>query len=175
MPESVDNRVNRIRLLVLGITTAAILGFVNFEIVGKERIINEGKTILLKLAPRDPRSLLQGDYMALRYTLADNVAKAADTAGVTDGRAILELGKLDEAEFVAIYAGQQLADGQYLLRFRKRGEAVRLASDAYFFEEGKGGLYDDARFGELRVDSDGEAVLIGLRDSAGERLGPPLQ
>lgn len=172
MPEPVDKRASRVRLAVLSITTVAILGFVNFEIIDKERIIDDGTTILLRLAPRDPRSLLQGDYMALRYSMAGAVSKSADTSHVTDGRAIVELGKLGEAEFVALYDGQPLAEGQHLLRFRKRGETVRLASDAYFFEEGQGGAYDGARFGELRVNSDGEAVLIGLRNSAGERLGP---
>ena len=49
---------------------------------------------------------------------------------------------------------------------------MRLASDAYFFEEGQLAVYDRARFGELGVADDGEAVLTGLRDQQRERLGP---
>ncbi len=59
-------------------------------------------------------------------------------------------------------------------RYRKRGESVRLASDAYFFEEGTWKDYAGTRFGEIRVIEKGDAVLTGLRDSEGERLGPPL-
>jgi uncharacterized membrane-anchored protein len=174
MSNSILNLTDRTRLIVMGVMTAVILGFVNVEISSKERIISEGTTILLRIAPRDPRSLLQGDYMALRYSMVGAVASAADTAQVTDGRAIVELGEYDEASFVAIYGGQQLEQGQHLLRFRKRGESVRLASDAYFFEEGQWDVYSGARFGELRVNADGEAVLIGLRNSSGERLGLPV-
>lgn len=174
MSNSVLNLADRTRLIVLGVMTAVLLGFINFEITSKERIVREGTTILLRIAPRDPRSLLQGDYMALRYSMTGVVASAADTAQVTDGRAIVELGEHSEANFVAIYGGQQLEQGQHLLRFRKRGESVRLASDAYFFEEGQWDVYNGARFGELRVNADGEAVLTGLRNSIGERLGLPL-
>ncbi|MFX7329222.1 GDYXXLXY domain-containing protein, partial [Acinetobacter baumannii] len=33
----------------------------------KEMLLKEGQLVLLPLAPVDPRSLMQGDYMALRY------------------------------------------------------------------------------------------------------------
>ena len=46
-----------------------VLGVVNAAIVGKETIKREGDTVYLPLAPVDPRSLMQGDYMALRFTL----------------------------------------------------------------------------------------------------------
>jgi uncharacterized membrane-anchored protein len=47
---------------------------------------------------------------------------------------------------------------------------VRLASDAFFFEEGQGQTYQRARFGELRVADDGSAVLVGLRDEQHELM-----
>lgn len=152
--------------IVLVAMTVVILALVNVEIVGKERILRDGTTVLLRLAPVDPRSLLQGDYMALRYAMAREVASAARAAGVSDGRIVIELGENREARFVALYDGQALQASQALLRFRKRGDAVRLASDAYFFEEGQGQTWRNARFGELRVDADGDAVLVGLRDEA---------
>ena len=52
------------------------------------------------------------------------------------------------------------------------GETVRLASDAYFFEEGQWKTFESARYGELRVDDDGNAVLTGLRDENFQPLGP---
>ena len=162
------------RLVVMIVMTVIILGVVNFEIIIKERIVRSGTTVLLALAPRDPRSLLQGDYMALRYAMASDVAKEAGQKESTDGLAIIQLGEMDQASFVALYKGQQLAPGQHLLRYRKRGKSVRLASDAYFFEEGQWDVYSGAGFGEIRVNADGDAVLTALRDSAGERLGPPL-
>ena len=165
---------HRSRLLVLAVTSAAILVMINIQIANKQDILENGQTLLLKLAPRDPRSLLQGDYMALRYTMTDAVAQAARAAQISDGRIVVELAPNNEAGFVALYQGQALAQGQHVLRFRRRGESVRLASDAYFFEEGQWQTYADARYGELRVDSHGDAVLVGLRDSEGRRLGPAL-
>jgi uncharacterized membrane-anchored protein len=162
------------RLIVLGAMTAIILTVINIEIASKERIVRDGTTVLLQLAPRDPRSLLQGDYMALRYSMAGAVARAAESAQVSDGRAVITLQENGEARFVRIDQGQALQQGEYLLQFRKRGESVRLASDAFFFEEGEWDTYSGARFGEVRVNRSGAAVLTGLRDGYGERLGAPL-
>ena len=164
MPESRNVHPGGMRLGVIGVMTVVVLALVNVQISGKERIVEEGTTVLLQLAPIDPRSLLQGDYMALRYAMADEVAQAAEAAGVRDGTVVIELDENREAGFLSIHEGEALATGQHLLQFRKRGETVRLASDAFFFEEGQEEAYRPARFGELRVGEDGAAVLIGLRD-----------
>ena len=165
---------DRARIIVLAITIAIVLTVINIEIAGKERIVRNGTTVLLRIAPRDPRSLLQGDYMALRYTMSGIVASEAERLEINDGIAVIELGELDEASFVALYSGQPLQQGQHLLRYRKRGDSVRLASDAYFFEEGSGQDYRRARFGEVRINTDGNAVLTGLRDAEGNRMGSAL-
>jgi uncharacterized membrane-anchored protein len=154
--------------------TVVILSAINFEIAGKEGIVRDGTTLLLRLAPRDPRSLMQGDYMALRYSMVTEVATEAERRDVSDGVIVVQTGELQEASFVALYDGQPLDPGQHLLRFRKRGESVRLASDAYFFEEGTSEIYSGATFGEIRVNENGDAVLTGLRDSTGEPLGAQL-
>lgn len=174
MLSRLTNLPDRTRLIVLGAMTAIILTVINIEIAGKERIVRNGTTMLLRLAPLDPRSLMQGDYMALRYALANAVASAANDAGVSDGNAVVTLGEIGEAEFVRIDSGQGLQQGEFYLRFRKRGESVRLASDAFFFEERTGGDFGGARYGEVRVNQSGDAVLTGLLDSNGARLGPPL-
>lgn len=171
MRETTHRLSDKTRLVVLGLTVLIILGVINFEIMNKEAIVADGATVLLRVAPRDPRSLLQGDYMALRYAMAATVAGQAKDANSTDGFLVVELAESGEASFVAFYDGQPLTDTQTLLKFRKRGESVRLASDAFFFEEGQWEIYQRARFGELKVSNDGEAVLVGLRNDEFERLG----
>jgi uncharacterized membrane-anchored protein len=160
----------RARLFIVIATAAVVVVFVNVQIAGKERIVRDGATVLLRLAPLDPRSLMQGDYMALRYAIAERVAGAADAAGVRGGRIVLELDDAQRARFVALYEGQPLATNQQLLTFRKRGDTVRLASDAFFFEEGQFLRFARAAFGELRVSADGDAVLVGLRDDDGNPI-----
>jgi uncharacterized membrane-anchored protein len=49
------------------------LAVVNRGIVQRERILDEGRVVLLELAPVDPRSLMQGDYMALRFAVAEDI------------------------------------------------------------------------------------------------------
>ncbi len=174
MLNRIFNLQDRARIIVLAFTVATVVLVINVEIAGKEQILRNGTTVLLRIAPRDPRSLLQGDYMALRYTMAGAVASEAKRLEMDDGIAVIELGELNEASFVSLYQDQQLQDDQQLLRYRKRGDSVRLVSDAFFFEEGSGREYRSARFGEVRINEDGDAVLIGLRDEEGDRLGSAL-
>src|SRR5690606_4235060 len=49
---------------------------VNAGIYQREQILAHGKSVILALAPVDPRSLMQGDYMALRFQVADDVRTA---------------------------------------------------------------------------------------------------
>ena len=174
MLEQLTRLSDKTRGMIVVAATLGILVSVNSQIYIKQGIIEGGDIMLLRLAPRDPRSLMQGDYMALRYAMANEVARAAEAAGMTDGLTVVELGPNGEAGFVGLYQGQELSQSQRVLRYRRRGESVRLASDAYFFEEGQWETFASARFGELRVNDDGEAVLTGLRDADGNRLGPPL-
>ncbi|WP_414673872.1 GDYXXLXY domain-containing protein, partial [Marinimicrobium sp. UBA4509] len=45
------------------VTALAILVLVNFSIYEKEQHLAQGEIMYLELAPVDPRSLMQGDYM----------------------------------------------------------------------------------------------------------------
>jgi uncharacterized membrane-anchored protein len=139
---------------LLAIGVVLVLGAVNWSIVAKERIKTQGERIFLALAPVDPRSLMQGDYMALRFELASNIrAEAAGSAPLSiDERGIATLNRSPGA-------------GDLRIRYRVRNGQVWLGTNAYFFEEGTAGRYAGARYGEFRIDRDsGEAVLVGLRD-----------
>ena len=59
-------------------------------------------------------------------------------------------------------------------RLRVRAGRVRVGTDAYFFQEGMAERYAGAAYGEYRVAADGAAVLTGLRDAEGRRLGASL-
>lgn len=47
-----------------------------FSVQKMEHIIADGKTVLLSLAPVDPRALLMGDYMDLNYVVNGDIYKA---------------------------------------------------------------------------------------------------
>lgn len=145
-----------------------VLALINFKIYEKEQLLAKGTTVLLKLAPRDPRSLMQGDYMELRYDIANEPAlKAAKQ----DGYLVISLDDKQVANFKTIYEETTaLAVDEHLLQFRKRGNDIRLGAESFFFQEGKAKCYENARYGEIRLADSGESVLVGLRDAEFKRL-----
>ena len=155
-------------LILLG--AALVLGVLNASIVGKERIRRDGATAYLALAPVDPRSLMQGDYMALRFALAQELERDIAPPGATprEGETRWAAVALDARQVAHLAAAD--APATMRLRYRLRGGRVWLGTNAFFFREGDAGRFSGARYGEFRVDRrSGEAVLVGLRD---QKLDP---
>jgi uncharacterized membrane-anchored protein len=159
------NRTTWIRALI-GLGALLVLGAVNFAIVAKEHIKRDGEPVYLALAPVDPRSLLQGDYMALRFALVQDLERSGDPPGSTrrEGETRFAAVALDARRVAALAAPSTPA--ALRLRYRIRGGHVWLGTNAFFFEEGSADRFAGARYGEFRVDrSSGEAVLVRLRDA----------
>lgn len=149
-------------LLVLGGLLLVLL-VPNYAILQKERLLADGTLVLLELAPVDPRSLIQGDYMRLDYAVARELSGRIPR----EGNIVVRLDDRGVASFVRRHdPNASLAAGELLLRYRVRDRLVRIATDAFFFQEGHASRYERARFGELRVSKSGESVLVALRDSA---------
>ncbi len=58
------------RSTLFWIATAVVMVVPNVLILQKETLRSSSSTVFLELAPVDPRSLMQGDYMILSTTLA---------------------------------------------------------------------------------------------------------
>jgi uncharacterized membrane-anchored protein len=144
-----------------------VLASVNNSIYGKEQVIRSGERIYLELAPVDPRSLMQGDYMALRFQLADAIDQPLSSVVSSAGlRAPIVL---DERGVATLAPGG--ADSDLFIRYRIRNGRVWLGTNAYFFEEGNASRFAAAHYGEFRLDrASGEAVLVGLRDAQMQAL-----
>lgn len=163
--------MNRWQNVLIGVFTLLVLGVANLLIFQKEQLLASGQTIFLELAPVDPRSLIQGDYMDLRYAATRDLP--VDNLP-TDGYLVLKLDSRNIATFNRIYqSGETLAADERLIRFRKRNWDVRLGAESFFFQEGHADYYDQARYAELRLAESGETVLVSLRGEALEELGPP--
>lgn len=148
------------RVIVL-LAAALVLAAVNYSIYAKEQITRHGEPIYLPLAPVDPRSLMQGDYMALRFQLAAQVEESLQRDRAPD---VLRVPVTLDERHVATLATN--GTGELSLRYRIRDGQVWLGTNAYFFEEGAASRFSGARYGEFRVDrASGEAVLVGLRDA----------
>lgn len=160
---------------------ALVLAFANGGIWQREKLLASGKVVILELAPVDPRSLMQGDYMALNFAAGREVTRMrlggenrpeTDTGlGLEpDGYVMLTLDARGVAQPVRIQpAADPRADGEVPLRYRVRDNRVRIVTNAYFFPEGQASRYEVAKFGELRVAENGEALLVRM---LGEDLQP---
>jgi uncharacterized membrane-anchored protein len=146
-----------------------ILALVNFGIYRRERLLTEGRIVLLRLAPVDPRSLMQGDYMRLNFEIAGQAFGPA-SAPKADGHIVVLLDPNGIGRFRRLGEARRLAPGEVALRYRIRDGRPNFATNAYFFEEGQAERYADAAFGEFRVGSDGEMILTGLRGPRLEKL-----
>jgi uncharacterized membrane-anchored protein len=165
------------------ISLALVLVLVNISILKKEDHLANGKIAYLALAPIDPRSLMQGDYMALRFGISSDINRALqdyDEFGnriypksAEDGYIIVKLDNKKIASFKALYTDQTLSDDELLMHYRVRDDEVKFATNAFFFQEGTARYYEKARYGEFRVDDSGELLLVGMYDENLTKLEPP--
>ncbi len=70
--------MSKLKLYIISANMLLVLGFFFFNIIKNESVLNDGEIVLLKLRPVDPRSLMQGDYMALRFSLGDDVRRGKE-------------------------------------------------------------------------------------------------
>jgi uncharacterized membrane-anchored protein len=167
----------RRHLLLVGL--ALITAGFGWAVMQKEHVLSEGTVVFLELAPRDPRSLMQGDYMVLAYRLVRDVneamavqEKSGEEKSKMTGRMVLELDERQIATFARIDDGvAALAPGQVRMRFKSRTSDIQIGAESFFFQEGTAETFNAAKYGELRVDPDGVSVLVGLRDESLRVLG----
>ena len=163
------------RNLVILAGAVIILAAANFGIYQKEQLLAHGRTVLLELAPVDPRSLMQGDYMALRFKVATDAFGFGGTnqESLRDGRVVLTIDDRGVGTFKRFDDGTPIGPGEMAMRYRVRDQTPKFATNAFFFQEGHAEYYAGARFGEFRVSSAGDAILTALRGANLETLGPP--
>ncbi|VFR27294.1 putative membrane protein [plant metagenome] len=168
------------RLAVITLGLAAALGVANTSVWRNERILAQGQVLRLALAPVDPRSLMQGDYMALNFEVADQLRQLrppgapADAPVVevpADGYLVLRHDEQGVARLQRVQAEPRpRAQDEIALRYRKRAGQVHIVTNAYFFAEGQAERYEAARFGEFRVNDGGTGLLLRLLDAEGKPL-----
>lgn len=163
-----SQRPDRARLGI-ALSAVAVLAVANVGIWQKEDLIAHGRTVYIELAPVDPRSLMQGDFMALDFRLGDTLRSQLDGAdrrtqpvaiARLDARGVATLERLADTATDATLP----ADGLRIALTPKTGRWV-VVSDAWFFREGDGERWQAARYGEFRVQPDGRALLVGLADA----------
>ncbi|GAB1253179.1 GDYXXLXY domain-containing protein [Desulfovibrio falkowii] len=183
---------------IIAVLVLFFTGYI-FSVQKMERIVTDGKIVLLPLAPVDPRALLMGDYMDLSYVVNGDIYSALRKAEATrdvpgspsgppaaarpqntgtsampsHGLAVLRVTNVPvplAADFVRLYDGKDLRDEEFLLAYKLRGHRVISVTSAFYFEEGSAKRYEQARFGLFKVANDGKTLLVNLCDSQGRPI-----
>ncbi|WP_420939603.1 GDYXXLXY domain-containing protein [Aeromonas veronii] len=161
------------RQLALLLSGLAILAGINATVWRYEHAMSSSEVVLLRLAPVDPRSLMQGDYMRLNYEIARELTSRDARATQNKGcdTLVIRLDAHQVATLVADGKPDRLASDERLLQVHQSERQWQIGPDAYFFEEGSGEQYETARYGEFRLQADGKTLLVGLRDEAYQPIG----
>ncbi|MCF6319769.1 MAG: GDYXXLXY domain-containing protein [Proteobacteria bacterium] len=151
-------------------TMAVVLLAINLNIYKKEDLIKNGEVLLFKLAPVDPRSLMQGDYMRLRFDLESKIVSATDlwnqdrTFKINKGFAIVKKAENNVISYIGIFKDQSLKDNQRLIPFKIKNRKVIFTTNAFYFQEGKAEHFQKSEYGEFRISKDGELILANMVD-----------
>ncbi len=142
----------------------AVTGVCAQAIHEKEMLIRDGRPVFIALAPVDPRSLMQGDYMALRFALPDGAlrqrpltGRRPKAIGTLGDNGVLDLKRIGEPD-------TNLAAGEIGINLSIKNGRWIVVTDAWFFAERTAQKWEAARFGEFRVLPDGRALLVGMAD-----------
>lgn len=156
--------------VLIALAGAGALGMVHRDVQHKEQVIAQGQKIYVPLAPRDPRSLMQGDYMALNFDFPSAIRQQLEEDSPRLNSLVQVVAKLDArgvAEVLRVaQSGEALAAGELLLPLKYMQREWVLVTDAFFFPEGQGEVFNAAQFGEFRALPDGRALLVGLADKS---------
>lgn len=152
--------------LVIIANLVLLLAFANYSIFKKESLLSSGKLIFLELAPVDPRSILQGDYMALNYRICTESENWNSNASNYWKIGVNK--KNIAVQFIKGPSPDSLTNLTIKIHRGSYGQ-VLIGAESYFFQEGTAEKYTKARYGGIRLDEYGTALLEGLYD---ENLKP---
>lgn len=158
------------RLKIMIASSLLVIAALNYGIYEKEQIKEHGETLLLELAPVDPRSLIQGDYMRLRYAIERNAPALRLASHEKRGSMVIRPDENNVAQFVRLYQDEELAPGEKLLHFHNQDSSVRIVPDSFFFQEGHAKYYENAKYGVFKFGNSGTHLLVGLADEHGQDI-----
>lgn len=152
------SRIMKTSLFWLGLMFIAVSGA--WMIRNKESILTDGRTVFLELAPRDPRSLMQGDYMVLRYKIATDAPKDKLQRR---GQVVVRLDDRNVGTFARLGTDQPASSNEVAIDYRNYG-GLEIGAESYFFQERTGKTFEQAKYAQLKVSPAGECLLVALHD-----------
>ncbi|MDD3039874.1 GDYXXLXY domain-containing protein [Bacteroides sp.] len=158
------------RILII-VNLILLLGYFNWSVYQKEKILENGQLLLLQLAPVDPRSLMQGDYMRLSYEEARSELIQENTPA--HGYAILKTDSNQVGQVIRLQENlEPISKNELAIKYKVIDSRLFFGAESFFFEEGQADVYENAVYGGLKVDRKGQSLLIGLYDEKFQLIQP---
>lgn len=154
---------------ILLLNLVILLVYFNYTVISKEKLLKDGQLVLLELAPVDPRSLIQGDYMTLRYSISEG----SSTVSIAKrGYCVVKMNTKGVAELLRFQEDlTPLNKDEYLIRYTSSGNnPINIGAESYFFQEGHAGKYSEAKYGGVKIDGNGNSLLVGLYNEALQKI-----
>ncbi len=147
------------------------VGFLSYQSTMNELLLRNGTLVKLELAPVDPRSLLQGDYVILRYDITSIPKTATYSAWNEKVKVVLR----ENDEGIYEYAGYMQSKGQWNRPYEKQSGDVIINGkrngpneviygiESFFVPEGEGiDLQNKAKYAYIRVSQSGNAMIEAI-------------
>ncbi|QIO07434.1 GDYXXLXY domain-containing protein [Acinetobacter shaoyimingii] len=156
------------KIFPLALAFCSVLIFVGL-VIKHELHLRQAQSIYVQLQPVDPRSLLQGDYMVLNYDLK---LHEVNDQQIENQSQIMSYVLLDERHRVikttfdleSTTFGTPQSIPLILKNPKNYLDALYPAANSFLFAEGLEPCYRDAKYAEIKVKPNGQALLVGLVD-----------
>ncbi|MFF0830570.1 GDYXXLXY domain-containing protein [Brevibacillus sp. NPDC003359] len=167
-PKSEPSNFARKALVLLPVILLQFV-LIGYQVWSSETILAKGKTVKLELVPIDPRSLLQGDYVILGYTIS-----TLDQEDIESGDKIRVVLR-QQANGLYSYSGFYEIDGQWNRTYEPQpsdvvingntigSNRVEYGIESYFVPEGTGlDVERNAKYAIVKIGEKGDAILESL-------------
>lgn len=166
------------KIIPLVIAMLSIVFFIGL-ILKNEQNLKHSDSVYVRLAPVDPRSLIQGDYMVLNYDLSFwGLPEQNNQTDIPTSDIVIQ-NKPKFIAYVALDAQRRVVKTSFDPRLLEmyptsshrlmlknpsnRLSALYPASNSFLFAEGLAECYQEAQYAEFKVDERGSAILASLR------------
>ncbi|MBD0405184.1 GDYXXLXY domain-containing protein [Flammeovirga sp. EKP202] len=163
--------MKKYKRLIIAFNCLIVLMVFNYSIYKNEQLLDDSSIVFFELAPVDPRSLMQGDYMVLDYK---NSRTNSSDSIASRGYLVFNLDENNVCTKVRLQKEKEpLNDNEYILKYTKRNNwRLNFGAESYFFEEGQADSFERAEYGALKIDEEGNSLLVGLYDKDLKKINP---
>ncbi|KPL59206.1 GDYXXLXY domain-containing protein [Rossellomorea vietnamensis] len=149
--------------------------WIGYQVYSNETLLTNGETVILELQPVDPRSLLQGDYVELNYS----ISQLEDTSIDDNGPVTIVLRENSQGlhEYTGVYkfngkwnASYEKKPGDVLLNGKVTSSwgnsaQVTYGIEHFFIPEGTGlDVEGKVKTAVVKVSDKGDGILVRLKD-----------